>query len=304
MRMATRVVSLHGALWNYDRWYRLSWYLGPGALALVAIGWICIGKPVDPTAGSWGRSVKQTETNGKPRRNLVGEEWPKCFATNGQFSASKEACSWLINSGMVNGRQLASVFVQRGLLQRRKGHDALADNEASLKDYNDALRVSPDFPDALTSRAWVRMARGEHSAAIEDLNKAIRVLPPLASAVARYYRGYAFLKLENYPDALTDLNEAQKYQPNNAEVYLTRGEVKQAQENHEAALQDFDEFIARSPKDPRGLVWRSFVLEATGRTQEALAALESALALEPDNETFRAERDRLQAKLAAGTAPK
>jgi len=42
MPMRSRVASLHGALWKFDRPYRLSWYLGPGSLALLICGWIVI----------------------------------------------------------------------------------------------------------------------------------------------------------------------------------------------------------------------------------------------------------------------
>jgi tetratricopeptide (TPR) repeat protein len=299
-----RVASMHGALWGYDRWYRLSWYLGPSSLALSMIGWICLGNPVGKISVSWAMPARQAATNSQSQRDLAASASTRCFA--GDDTRSVQACSWLINNGQIAGRQLASILVQRGVLQSRtlSGMPASTKNETALKDFDDALKVLPDNTDALINRAWVRMSRSEYDAALEDLNAAIGLLSPISSATARYYRGYAYLKLANYPSALADLNEAQKYQPDNAEIYLARGEVKQAQENYEAALQDFDEFIKRSPKDTRGLIWRSFVLEATGRGQEALAALESALALEPAGETLRGERDRLRAKQAEGTSSK
>jgi len=160
------------------------------------------------------------------------------------------------------------------------------------------------FADAFDNRAWIYMTRGEYDAALQDLNKAINLLPPTAAGVARYYRGFAFLKLNNYPQALADLNEAQKLQPNNADIYLARGDVEQAQENYDAALRDFDEFSKRAPKDVRGPISRGGVLEAMGRSQEALAALETAVALEPGNVFALAERDRLRAQQSEGNPPK
>ena len=122
--------------------------------------------------------------------------------------------------------------------------------------------------------------------------------------MAYFYRGYAFLRVQNYQRALDDLNQAEKHQPDNADILLARGEVEQAQESYEAALRDFDEFSKRAPNDARGLVWRGLVLETTGQTAEALAAMEKALALDPGNETARTVRDRLREPLDENTPAK
>jgi Tfp pilus assembly protein PilF len=298
MKVTAHIASLHGAYWSFDRWYRMWWYIWPGALALLICGWICVDKPTGSTPASAARTAQTyppgsrskpanqpTKTVGPVNLNQFVVGWNNCFS-NRDWSIT--ACSGIINGGQVAGTQLAAVYAQRGFMQREKQPDL------ALADYNAALKVQPDFADALAGRAWIRMTRSEYNIALEDLNRAVDLLPPASSATVRYYRGYAFLRLTDYPRALTDLDEAQKLQPNNADIYLARGEVEQALGNNEAALRDFDEFGKLAPKDPRGLVWRSSVLEESGRTQEALAAMESALALEPDNETKRSERDRLR----------
>jgi tetratricopeptide (TPR) repeat protein len=301
MHPSTRIVALHGALWSSDRWYRLAWYVWPAALALLICGWICIDKPAPYTPGSpgtWAKPLIQSANNTATQFNNVQADTTKCFSDPKSTYWPAGACTRLIDTGQVKGRQLAAVYARRGFLWRESLPDL------ALRDYDSALKVQPDFADALTGRAWIRMTFREYDAAFADLNRAIDVLPAAASGVAHYYRGYAFVRVQDYTKALADLDEAQKYTPNNADIYLTRGEAEQAQQDNEAALRDFDEFIKRSPKDYRGFVWRSGVLEVTGRTQEALAAMESALVLEPGNETVRAERDRLRAKQNEDTAPK
>lgn len=293
MQTTAQIAAIHGALWGYDRWYRLCWYFGPASLALLIVGWICAGAAGQPplSAGSWGKPLPQGVKNAPVRSNWVQDEMAKCLAKTASYSAAVSAataCAGLINTGQVSGRQLAVVYTQRGFLE----HDTKPDS--ALTDYNAALKVQPDFVDALTGRAWIRMMRGDYDAAFQDLNKAVDLSPPASSGVAYFYRGYAFLRVQNYPRALDDLNQAEKHQPDNADILLARGEVEQAQENYETALRDFDEFSKRAPKDPRGLIWRGLVLATTGRTKEALAAMENALALDPGNETARTERDRLR----------
>ena len=305
MRRTAQIAATHGALWGYDPWYRWCWYVGPGSLALLILGWISIGPaaparpPLPP--GSWGKPLPQGVKNPPTRSNWVQDELAKCLAKTSSYSAAgtaATACTGLINTGQVSGRQLAMVHTQRGFFE----HDTKPDS--ALRDYDAALKVQPDFVDALTGRAWIRMTRNDYEAAFEDLNKAIDLSPPASSGVAYFYRGYAFLRVQNYPRALDDLNQAEKHQPDNADILLARGEVEQAQESYEAALRDFDEFSKRAPKDARGLVWRGLVLETTGQTAEALAAMEKALALDPGNETARAVRNRLREPLDENTAAK
>jgi Tfp pilus assembly protein PilF len=311
MQWTSRMAAQHSALWGFDRWYRLWWYIWPASLALLISGWICIDKPsgVALSGGSWatpvGRIAIQSVKAGSPVAppwipappHLVQGEITKCFSNQVLFNAAFVACTGLIDTGRVGGRQLAAVLTQRGFLQRETKPDS------AIADYNAALKVQPDFAEAFDNRAWIYMTRGGYDAALADLNKAIELLPPGSAGIARYYRGYAFLKLNNYPQALADLNEAQRLQPSTADIYLARGDVEQAQENYDAALCDFDEFSKRAPKDARGPISRGSVLDAMGRSQEALSAFEGAVALEPGNAYALAERDRLRAQQSDGNQP-
>jgi regulator of sirC expression with transglutaminase-like and TPR domain len=191
---------------------------------------------------------------------------------------------------------LAQVYVQLGFVQREK------DPDRALTNYDTALKVQPNSADALAGRAWINMNRGQYEAALPDLNRAIDVSSPAApsTAVTRYYRGFAFLKLKDYSKALIDLNEAIKLQADHADYYLARGEVQQALESYDAALSDFDAFSKLAPKDARGLIWRGEVLEAMGKSQQALIALEGAVSLSPDDQFAVSERDRLRAQQNTG----
>ena len=83
-----------------------------------------------------------------------------------------------------------------------------------------------------------------------------------------------------------------------------RGELEQAQQQYDAALRDFDDFSKRAPRNPRGLIGRGAVLEATGQPKEALQAYENAVALEPSNAQALTARDRLRSAQNAGDQTK
>jgi tetratricopeptide (TPR) repeat protein len=297
MQWTSRIAAQHSALWGFDRWYRLWWYIWPASLALLISGWICIDKPGGAASSSapWGRPVP----NAPPqpiRRSPTLANWPEklqndvvtCFSNAIDVTPLIEACTRLIDSGQAGNQQLVAAYNQRGFYQRLKQPDL------ALADYNAALNIQADAPVVLTNRAWIYINRNRYDAALEDLNKAINLFPPAAAARARHYRGFTFFKLKDYPSAMSDLNEAQRLEPNNPDPYLTRGEVEQAQQQYDAALRDFDEFSKRAPRNPRALIDRGSVLEATGRSKEALLAYENALALEPANAQALAARDRLR----------
>ncbi len=184
MRRAAHIVALHGALWSSDRWYRWSWYVGPAAMALLVVGWICIGKPTGATASAaaWGRPVSRQPTirnlkvTPTQQPNWADLELVSCFAN--RPLASETACTRLIDERQVVGQRLAAVYTERGYLRREK------DPARALIDYDSALRVQPGFVDALAGRAWINMTRGDYDAALPDLNKALDLSP--TAGTARY----------------------------------------------------------------------------------------------------------------------
>ena len=300
MNPTARIAALHGALWSIDPWYRWSWYAWPAAMAVLITGWILISRPVHTgawgNAGSWAKPVAQkaTTSTATPIKtatvNALDLEIMSCFANSS--IGSEAVCTKLIDGGKISGSRLASVYTQRGFTRRDK------DPDSAMSDFNAALKIQPDYPAALNDRAWIYMTRGDYDAALQDLNKTASQTTPWAiAAVAYYYRGFAYLRLKDYAKAVADLNEAIRRLPNNADYYLARGEAQQAQESYDAALRDFDEFGKRAPKDPRGLLARAVIFETTGKPREALAALENALTLAPDNDFARSERDRLRGQV-------
>jgi tetratricopeptide (TPR) repeat protein len=305
MQLTARMAALHAALWNIDRWYRIAWYVWPASLALLIAGWICIGKPAGAPLGSapWARPIAATP-NFPVHRSPVLANWPEKFYNDVTTCFSNavnlptlapliEACTHLIDSGQVGDGQLVNAYNQRGWLQR------LSQPDRALADYDAALKVQPNFAAALTNRAWIYLSRNRNDDAMSDLNKAIELFPPAQAGYARYLRGFDYHRQKKYDLAMDDLNESIKHAPNNADAYLARGQVEQAEQQWDAALRDFDEFSRRASRNARGLIGKSEVLEATGRIPEALAALDAAISIEPANQNALAARDRLRAKQTA-----
>lgn len=155
------------------------------------------------------------------------------------------------------------------------------------------MKLVPNVPYAFTNRAFIYIGQRRFDAALQDLNKAIEQFPPMASGPVHHLRGIVYFKLGDYQKAQIELDEALRIDPNNPNPLMGRGELELAQKNSDAALRDFDEYSRRVP---RGLIGRATVLEATGHSKEAPAALDNALALDHANLRAGALRDRLRAQ--------
>ena len=311
MTWVARVAAVHGAFWSADRWYRLWWQVWPASLALLICGWIYLDKPGlggaqdSASSANWAKPAAAT-TFIPARFSPILANWPEkfhgdvttCFAVANDLTPLIDACTRLLGSGEIANPQRVAAYNQRGFLQRLK------QPSQALEDYNAALRINPTATGVLTNRAFIYLSRNQNEAALADLNKAIEQLPPTAAARAHFLRGVAFKQLSDFDKAIAELDEAQKLDPDVPDHLLIRGEIAEARKNYDVALGNFDDFSKRAPRDPRGLIGRSTVLEATGHPQEALAALDSALSIDPVNRRATGLRDKLRAQQAAADQPK
>ena len=194
----------------------------------------------------------------------------------------------MIESGLMNDWQLVTTRGQRGTYYAKTQPDR------ALADYDFVLKMDPDNSNALTYRGWVYLSLGRYDAALADLSRAIELSVPELAARARSYRANTYYQLKEYDKAIADLDEAQLREPNNPELYMSRGQIDYAQQRYDAALRNFDEFNWLAPRNPYGLIGRGMVLEATGHPQEALLAYDKVLKLDPTNAWTIAARDRLR----------
>lgn len=78
-------------------------------------------------------------------------------------------CTAAIESGQWSGPNLAWAYSNRGLGYRRQG-----DLEQALVDYNEAIRLRPNYPDAYGNRAYLLDLMGRYDEAITDWETALR----------------------------------------------------------------------------------------------------------------------------------
>ncbi len=197
-----------------------------------------------------------------------------------------------------------SARLNLGLYRAGRGESPDDDYRAAIEDFSGALQRNPGRPESWNRRSgayrsWADAlwARGEdpgdrYEQALADGEQAVKVNPrrvdlwkELADArVAAARKGAADGERAGalWRGAVEAYGRALDLQPGEAEALLGRASACAALGETEAAFADYDAAEQRWPRYPRIHAERALLLARSGRADEAVAAAERALALNPD----------------------
>jgi tetratricopeptide (TPR) repeat protein len=181
------------------------------------------------------------------------------------------------------------IYFNRGLVRHQS-----EDYSGAEKDFGKVLELRPGLLVALYNRALVRMKQKDYEGAIADLTAGIEQ----GQAGPRFYfmRGRA-LDLAGRPEeGLRNRKEGLRVEPRDERDWVARGLARLPQ-HPQAALDDLDEALRRSPRYRQALESKAHVLAHLGRTEDAVAVLDQALTWYPDYLLARAGRAVLLARL-------
>ena len=145
------------------------------------------------------------------------------------------------------------------------------DDTSSTKDPQTAAELIKQGDD--------RLASNEYDQALADFNEAIRLNPDYAPAYVS--RAQAWAKKHYRDREIDDYTEAIKRDPNNASFRVARAESWSAQGMHKRAMADFEDALRMEPNNPsfwvsRGNEWRRHL-----KLDDAIADYTHALQINP-----------------------
>ncbi len=108
--------------------------------------------------------------------------------------------------------------------------------KGAIEEFNQALRINPNYENSYVSRGFCRFSLGDTQGAIQDYNQAIRLNP--SHAKAYYNRGLARRKLEDKQGAIQDYSEAIQLNPHHGKAYNNRGLIRAVLGDKQAAAED------------------------------------------------------------------
>ena len=130
-------------------------------------------------------------------------------ALDGESDAKFEAiCTMALESELLNLRDRAGTYVNRGVLKLRRKEFASAE-----WDFNRAIQTKPDLGEAYVNRGAAMVGSRRYDAGLADLNKALE-LGVMEPEKAYYNRALAYEGLENLKAAYFDYQKAIEISPN------------------------------------------------------------------------------------------
>ena len=135
----------------------------------------------------------------------------------------------------------ATVLNQQGLAKQNLG-----DWDGAMADYNEAIRLDPNYSAAYDNRGNAKRQKGDLNGAMADINQAIRLNPK--NAIAYFNRARVKEKKGDLDGAIADFNQAISLKANYSAAYRDRGEVKRKKGDIKGADADFNQALKLGAK--------------------------------------------------------
>jgi tetratricopeptide (TPR) repeat protein len=129
-------------------------------------------------------------------------------------------CTALVQSGKYTGKELADFFFFRGVAHAKKG-----DQDRAMSDYNEAIRITPNFPHALINVGLIYCRKGDDDRSIQSIKRALELTPGNAGAHLQFASVY--YKTGDYPSAIASYSSFLQLQPDHPVGLYGRGVAKQ-----------------------------------------------------------------------------
>ncbi|GKQ51498.1 tetratricopeptide repeat protein [Bradyrhizobium sp. Ce-3] len=196
-------------------------------------------------------------------------------------AATIVACTHAIESGDYNGRELSSLYHQRGFAWSWTSSADRVDR--AFKDYSEAIRLDPKAVGSLLNRSHIDNQRHDYDRAIADVNQAFDGGPSdYGKRVGYGERGYAYQAKGDNDRAIADYTDVIRLDADNKAALTARGNAYLAKGDPDRATADYDRVIALDPKYAIAYYNRSLAHRAKGDLDRVIADCSEAIALYPN----------------------
>ena len=164
------------------------------------------------------------------------------------------------------------------LYRRGAAQYALGQTDRALSDYEQAIRLNPEYFLAYYGRGFLLANRkSAYERAIGDFNKVLDLVPNSVYALLR--RADAYSQIGDLGRSLADLNRAIELAPNNTRAYILRGNVNSQLNQLELAMVDYGVALKLDPSNVNALVYRAALYASAGKVDLAIRDLDAAIAI-------------------------
>jgi tetratricopeptide (TPR) repeat protein len=164
----------------------------------------------------------------------------------------------------------------------------LEDFSGAEDDCSKALGLNGFMVKAYICRSYARMKLKAFDSAISDCDKGLEFDTQNRSLL--YHKGFALVAAKRYIEAEVCLNEMIRRYPTEVDAYMAKGQMNVERGDTLAAIEDFSRTIAVDKYYAPGWGARGWVSLMKDRFSNALADLNEAIRLTPDDPTYYMNR--------------
>lgn len=187
-------------------------------------------------------------------------------------------------------KALSMLPENRGIMfNRAMAQEEIKDYENAAKSYDDLLRAHPGFDNGYIGRARLRLITGDTINAITDVNRAIEINRNATNAYV-LRADIAIKTAKDYRQALDDMNEAIKLQPQYAGFFINRAFLRYNLDDYFGAMADYDYAIQLEPLNTVALFNRGLLRAEVNDNNKAIDDFSKVLSL--NNNDYRALYNR------------
>jgi tetratricopeptide (TPR) repeat protein len=203
----------------------------------------------------------------------MSQHWVRCLNEQEAFTADQsiEGCTAVIQAARDVPANMAIAFNSRG-----NSHAAKDQPDRAIEDYDQAIRLNPNYAAPHHNRGGVYLDRAQYDRAIQDYDQAIGLDP---SALVFSIRGTSYSA--KYDRAIQDFDQALRLKPNEAVLLSGRCYAKASAGALAAALADCNEALRRMPGHAEFLDSRGFTYLKMRQLPQALADYDAAFKVDP-----------------------
>jgi lipoprotein NlpI len=187
-----------------------------------------------------------------------------------------DACTKLIDTRRLQGRDLAQALYQRGL-----GYAAQTQYKEAVRDFTQALKFAPGSTDALYNRGGAYSKLGKWDEALADFDALLKIVPNDPNTL--YARAWVHAQRAEDEAAIADLDQVLTQAPDDQEALLDRGGLNIRAKRYDAAIKDFSHLLKLDPKAAAAAYNRGRAYYAKQDFKNAAEDFTAALALRADN---------------------
>jgi len=202
-----------------------------------------------------------------------------------------ERCGWLGDSALADRAIFDRLIAERRSRTLTKNAPWLYNQavvlqrqgeiEAAIEKFREALRISPNYLEAMVNLGALLVRVGRPAQAVGVLERLVEIDPDNGSA--RLNLGAALEGLGRFEQAASHYQEALRLIPDSDQAHNNLGNVLQGLKRYDEAVAHYQEALRLNPDNVLAHINLGNALRVLGRFEEGVAHYQEALRLKPDS---------------------